>query len=192
MVLLAWARYAGSLTASTNVWSHALYLLSESYLLFFVAGMLIGSRSKSELLSNLPRLTWWAGVSTIFMLLVGLLWGYQSLSLTSEQQLALELAVCSGCVVVCVKTGDSGASEISKGIRRYSVLAGDGSYSTYLTHGFVMGPAARVLGILPVDNIGAYFALTMVPLCTIVGVFVFKYFENPILKIMNMRWGGAL
>jgi len=189
MVMLAWARHAGLLAPSANVWSHALYLLSESYLLFFVAGMLIGSIIKSELFSRLPSLTWWAAVSTIFLLLVGLLWGCQSLSLTSVQQLVFELAVCSGCVVVCVQTGDSAASESSPRIRRYSALAGDGSYSTYLTHGFVMGPAARLLGIFPVESMGIFFALIMVPLCTLVGMVIFQYFENPLLLKMNKRWG---
>jgi exopolysaccharide production protein ExoZ len=190
MVLLAWARHAGLLPARTNVWAHALYLLSDSYLLFFVAGVLIGSLGKSEFFSSLPWLKWWGAVTTIFLLLVGLLWGCQSLSLTSVQQLAFELAVCSGCVVVCVKTCDSAAAESSPGIRRYLALAGDGSYSTYLTHGFVMGPAARILGMFPVEHIGILFALVMVPLCTFMGMLIFHHFENPILRKMNIRWGS--
>jgi exopolysaccharide production protein ExoZ len=189
MVLLAWARYAGILTASTNVWLHALYLLSDTYLLFFVTGVLIGSFSKSERFSRLPRLTWWGAVVAIFVLLIGLLWGYKSLNLSGEQQLALELAVCSVCVIVCVKSSNSATTDNAAGIRRYAVLAGDGSFSTYLTHGFVMGPAARILGIFPVENFGSGFALMMVPLCTFVGVVIFQWFENPLLKKMNARWG---
>lgn len=190
MVMLAWARHVGLLAPGANGWSHALYLLSESYLLFFVAGMLIGSLRKIDLFSGLSQLTWWAAVATIFMLLIGLLWGCQSLSLTSVQQLVFELAVCSGCVVVCVKTSDSAASESSTEIRRYSALAGDGSFSTYLTHGFVMGPAARILGTFPIENMGTFFALMMVPLCTFVGMVIFQYFENPLLSKMNSRWGS--
>jgi peptidoglycan/LPS O-acetylase OafA/YrhL len=152
--------------------------------------VLIGSLSKSELFFSLPRLTWWGAVTTIFMLLAGLLWGSESLSLSSLQTLAFELVVCSACVFVCVKAGDSAASGSSKGIRRYSALAGDGSYSTYLTHGFVMGPAARIIGIFHVENMEIFFALVMVPLCTFVGVVIFQYFENPILRKMNIRWGS--
>jgi exopolysaccharide production protein ExoZ len=189
MVLLAWARYAGVLTASINVWLHALYLLSDTYLLFFVTGVLIGSVSESERFTSLPRLTWWGAVAAIFLFLTGLLWGYKSFSLSGEQQLALELAVCSACVIVCVKSSNSATTDSSTGIRRYAVLAGDGSFSTYLTHGFVMGPAARLLGIFHVENFGVVFALMMVLLCTFVGMVIFQHFENPLLKKMNAHWG---
>jgi exopolysaccharide production protein ExoZ len=189
MVLLAEARYAGILTASTNVWSHALYLLSDNYLLFFVTGVLIGSFSKSERFTRLPRLTWWEAVAAIVVFLIGLLWGYKSLGLSGEQQLTLELFVCSACVIVCVKSSSSATNDSAVGIRRYAVLAGDGSFSTYLTHGFVMGPVARIFGIFQVGNLGSSFALMMVPLCTFVGVVIFLYFENPMLKMMNVRWG---
>jgi exopolysaccharide production protein ExoZ len=189
MVLLALARYTGILTASTNVWSHALYLLSDNYLLFFVTGVLIGSVSKSERFTRLPRLTWWGAVATVVVFLIGLLWGYKSLGLSGEQQLPLELVVCSVCVIVCVKSSCSATNDVVAGIRRYAVLAGDGSFSTYLTHGFVMGPAARILGIFPVENFGSGFALMMVPLCTFVGVVIFQWFETPLLKKMNTHWG---
>jgi exopolysaccharide production protein ExoZ len=88
-----------------------------------------------------------------------------------------------------VKTSKSAKPDRSDGIRQYAVLAGDGSFSTYLTHGFVMGPAARVLSAFSVENFGSIFALVMVPLCTFVGMVIFQYFESPLLKKMNTRWG---
>jgi peptidoglycan/LPS O-acetylase OafA/YrhL len=94
--------------------------------------------------------------------------------------------------MACVKSSSSATTNRSAGIRRYAVLAGEGSFSTYLTHGFVMGPAARMLGIFSVEDFGSSFVLVMVPICTFLGIVIFQYFENPLLKEMNTRWGGRL
>jgi peptidoglycan/LPS O-acetylase OafA/YrhL len=68
------------------------------------------------------------------------------------------------------------------------VIAGDGSYSTYLLHGFIMGPTARLIAqfdtVLPVY----VFSSLMVIICTIVGVYCYKYFELPVQRTLSRLW----
>lgn len=66
--------------------------------------------------------------------------------------------------------------------------AGDGSYSTYLLHGFVMGPAARLLSLSGVDIPMQVFALLMVFVCTLVGVLCYRYFELPVQRAFYKAW----
>ena len=65
-----------------------------------------------------------------------------------------------------------------------AVLAGDASYSTYLTHGFVMGPLARLLGGLSATDTLGYlgFAWICVLACTGAGYLVFFCLERPLHK----------
>lgn len=65
--------------------------------------------------------------------------------------------------------------------------AGDGSYSTYLFHSFVLGPVARVLAKLHITPPALLFAAAMVVVCTLVGYAVFKVFESRVTLYLNRQ-----
>ena len=61
-------------------------------------------------------------------------------------------------------------------------LGGDASYCTYLTHGFIMGPCARMFSLLGQQPDPAWFALAMVPVCSAAGIILYCVFEKPLLR----------
>ena len=82
---------------------------------------------------------------------------------------------------------------------RWAVLAGDGSVSTCLQHGFVMGPPARVVAALEVPMGARLFAAAMVFVRSMGGGWSDRHFERPsqrgLLRLFKARQpviGGAI
>jgi exopolysaccharide production protein ExoZ len=190
MLTLAWARVGGLIVESANFWGAALYLLSDTYLLFFVMGIFIGPMSKSKTFRSLLSMKWQIACCVVVLVLIGLVAVSSLLHPSGGWALALEIGVCGVCVLLCVMAKSVNANERCSGLQRLVVWAGDGSYSTYLTHGFVMGPLARLLNIFNINEMAAVFPVAMVVICTSIGMIIFRYFENPILKKMNANLGN--
>ncbi len=105
----------------------------------------------------------------------------------SPARVLAEVLICGMLMLICSASNEHQARG-GRLVRLLSV-AGDGSYSTYLFHGFVMGPAARVLQPLHPEGISPWsFAAAMVVLCTLVGVLIHKFVEHPLQSWMNARW----
>ena len=195
LLLVMFLRSAGILMASDNQFFNAIFLLADSYLLFFLAGMLIGVLADFKNTRVLATLRWEIASLTVAVLLLGFILFIPNAHLGEPGLVAVEILLCVVCVFVCVKAG--GAVTAGKKMKTfgrmqsYVVLAGDGSYSTYLTHGFVMGPAARLLSATHIAVSPVIFVLCMVLVCTIVGMLIFRYFETPLLSKLNARWGRA-
>jgi peptidoglycan/LPS O-acetylase OafA/YrhL len=103
----------------------------------------------------------------------------------------LDLPVCLACVAICAippRADEPGSKSVSR-TRSVLVGAGDGSYSTYLTHGFLVGPAGRVLDATSITMPAALFATGSVLVCTLSGWMVFRRVEKPLQDWMNTRWG---
>ena len=187
------ARAAGLTPIEYEPNSVAWGLLVDPLLLYFLSGVLVGMlNSKLQALRGMPQ-SWRSGMLWV----VGLLLTHLGLTLAgvlpTRGALAetLQLVVCTGALVLCVRPYPSSARESGRHerLRKLAVLAGDGSYSTYLVHGFVMGPAARVVSLLGGGISAGVFTAAMVVLCTVVGVLVFKGFESPLTHWLNQRWG---
>jgi len=132
--------------------------LPAGWALLLAAAVLGAYLSLLALEPWLGWLPWWAG------------WG--------EVVLALVVVLAVGACLL-EKVGSGGPEG-----RVFTLLqrAGDASYSSYLTHGFVMGPAARLLSFLGVDMPVVVFSAAMVVACTAVGLLVHHVFEKPLLK----------
>jgi hypothetical protein len=70
------------------------------------------------------------------------------------------------------------------------VKAGDDSYSTYLLHGFLMGPTARILSFFDIYVPTQWFAALLVIVCTVAGVYCFRYFELSIQGALSNLWNA--
>lgn len=186
MALLVLTRGLGLLEQSVNFIVNAFFLLSESYLLFFVFGAMVLPLSRMEAIKYLPRFNWKVTCFLVLLLLSVLVFFSVFFKLTSVVLLSLELIICALSVLFCVLAKNTTETTL---VEQRVVMAGDGSYSTYLTHGFVMGPAARILGVVPFGISPGVFAGSMVIVCTVVGMFLFKYFEYPLMTWMNSKWG---
>lgn len=169
-------------------------LLANPVLLFFLAGMAVASLTQGGgTNAGLPK-TFSGGLLVMIAVLFGFVVPAATFGLGlfgepgSVAVVLLEVAVCFLLVYVCVKPYQAGRRGL---IQRCAVAAGDGSYSTYLVHGFIMGPAARLVSTLGLE-VGAWvFALIMVVLCTLVGVFIYRFFEYPLQRGLNALWGGS-
>lgn len=187
LVGLVCANIFGYLAEGGPGLSHKLYLLSSNYLLYFLVGLSLGV-VKNELMRRrdfpLLRPGHAVLISFIFVVCYLLLDGIFNLhGLAGE---ALMLVFCVLTMAVCL--AESRAKAPSRGLlSRLLQGAGDGSYSTYLTHGFVMGPAARAIAYfkIPIDSI--VFSTSMVFICSFVGYWVYRLVERPILMHCNSR-----
>lgn len=168
-------------------------LMADSVLLFFLAGMAVASLMHREIAREPSPTSFAVGIMTMLGVLLGFavpaaIFGLDSIgNPRSLGVILLEVVVCFALVYVCVKPYVSSGSGAARVLQRGVVAAGDGSYSTYLVHGFVMGPAARVVSELGL-NMGPWpFAILMVFLCTLIGVVIYKFFEHP----MQLRLNGV-
>jgi len=189
MMLLVWARYTGLISESENFSSNAIFLLTDNYLIFFVVGAWIGPLSRLDAFNFIPKVNWLNTSCIVVFVLFLFVLSVKIFPVAPELHLVWEIIVCCFSVLFCVLAKDIAGST---GLSRFSgflILVGDASFSTYLIHGFVMGPVARILKILSLETSPLFFSILMVFVCTSVGIVVFKVFEYPVLHIMNGKWG---
>jgi exopolysaccharide production protein ExoZ len=176
MTILAAARALGWLAGADS--GGALYYWADPIILYFVAGV------ATCLVAQHWRARQWPALSQGMAALLGaaIIVCFAWFALPANQALA-SLWMPVACIVpllLCItaKPRPIGATW------QPAVAAGDASYSTYLTHGFVMGPMAHLLGGLSVSGgLGYYgFAGICVLLCTGVGYLVFIGLERPLYR----------
>lgn len=189
LAALIFSRWLGFINHGTGFLSDVLYLLSDYYLIYFIGGLLIGvlrdflkSNGVSYSLQFTPALLISGGFLGIYLFL-------HILGLIPSHMTEISMAtVCMVCVLVSVFEFKP-ISHLTDGcIKRGLGLAGDASYSTYLTHGFVMGPLARIISYAEMPLSPLVFAFLMVPMCTFFGIFVYKFLEKPLLTFMNKKY----
>lgn len=165
-------------------------LLASTYMYFFVAGMLVGRLNgwlKHRDVLRPGGLTLSMGVAAMLLALVHFTPTLDAIG--AWLAISVELGVC-GLWVLGAALYEPGAAPGRFGgtIERYVVLAGDGSYSTYLTHGFVMGPLARLISLGGVDVGPIAFSVVSVVLCTLIGTLVYQWVETPLIRALSARW----
>lgn len=159
-----------------------IYLLGDYYLLYFLAGLLIARlQNKQQLHAKLPRL----GARTVITILLALLISYCLLTLLKTLHPALEegliAAICITCLSLCTLENPGTPEQGSRSIDMLK-LGGDASYCTYLTHGFIMGPVARLFDLLGQKPDPVLFSLAMVLACSAAGILLYCAVEKPVLR----------
>lgn len=184
------AHWSGAVCQYYSLGDTAWGLLADPVLLFFLAGMAVASlMHRCEASAGLLK-TFAGGLLAMISVLLGFVVPAAAFGLDllgepgSVAVVLLEVTVCFALVYVCVKPYEAGRRGV---MQRCAVAAGDGSYSTYLVHGFIMGPAARLVSTLGLEVSAWTFALVMVVLCTLVGVFIYRVFEHPLQRRLNSR-----
>lgn len=174
MTALAAARALGWLGDGTN--PTALYHWADSVVLYFVLGVCICLLAAEWRKKELPSLSQnWAA-----LLAAAIVLGFAFYALPANEGLAMVwMPVASAApLALCVFARPEPCSVVLKPL----VLAGDGSYSTYLAHGFFMGPLARLLGAahLPIGFVG--FGLLSLVACTYAGCVVHRHLERRLVQ----------
>ncbi|GAC1528778.1 MAG: acyltransferase [Ramlibacter sp.] len=171
MTALATARALGWLGSSG-----AVYYWADSIILYFVAGVAACLAAQHWRARQWPALSQgWAAflASTIVVWFAGF-------ALPGDRALAYAWMpqACIVPLLMCITAQP-------RPIGHYwqpAVAAGDASYAIYLTHGFLIGPLARLLGGLGASASLGYhgFALVCVLACTGAGYLVFIGLEKPL------------
>ncbi|MDB5946779.1 MAG: hypothetical protein JWQ33_1805 [Ramlibacter sp.] len=182
LLLLMGARHVGLVVPGEGSgFGPALYLLASENLLFFMAGMCIAALEKTGA-TALVALRWETSMlisATLILVFVA------AGPAPFGASFIAELALCASCVAVCVMARSEGEQGRT---RRCLLWSGDASYTTYLTHGFVMGPAARIVGATGLEVSPWMFCLCMLIVCTGVGMVVYRLVEHPLMVWMNAHW----
>ena len=174
MATLAAARAAGWLGHAGS--AGALYNWADSIILYFVAGVLACLVAQHWRARKWPAL----GQGSAAIVAMAIVVSFAAFAMPGNEALAapwMPLA-CIVPLLLCITAQPDPIGAFWQPL----VSAGDASYSTYLTHGFFMGPLARVLGGLSVSgSLGYYgFAWLCVVLCTAAGYLVFIGVERPL------------
>lgn len=188
VVLISALVVFGQMTAEythSNEPLRAIQLLSEPILLYFLAGMAIAQIAQSKIARRFST-DWRVGLFLACSALALFVLANYYFELTLPQRDAAQLLTCAVSVWCAANTRITEDRDDSL-LMRKAVQWGDGSYSTYLTHGFIIGPVARVvsLGGFSVNPIA--FAFAMVYLCNFLGEFIHRKAEVPIIKVLSSR-----
>jgi exopolysaccharide production protein ExoZ len=172
MTALAASRAFGWLgdAASPNV----LYLWADTVILYFVAGVLASVAAHHWREREWPALSQnaaaWAASAVVVAFAAYALPAHEALA-----ELWMPLP-CVAALMLCVTARPEPCSVLWRPL----VLAGDASYSTYLTHGFFMGTLARLTVATGAPLGYQLFSWLSLGLCTIVGYCIFIWIERPL------------
>jgi exopolysaccharide production protein ExoZ len=87
------------------------------------------------------------------------------------------------CAILCALARQR---EDSPGVLRRAIVgAGDSSYSIYLTHSFMVGPASRAWGMVFGNSGVAVFVVLMLAGALVLGRVVYRHVEQPALRFMR-------
>jgi peptidoglycan/LPS O-acetylase OafA/YrhL len=144
--------------------------------MYFLAGVAIGllrartRRGPSFAVASTATLA----VLALAVLLLGVFYGKPIVI-----AVVIPVAAVSAVAVAALAREDFGTSKM----RRLAARVGDASYSIYLTHTFVIAPAAKlvVAKLFPELPISV-FTLLMIPTTAIVGYGVFRFVERPLIR----------
>lgn len=174
-ILLSAAQSAG-LLGTDNI----LAFWSDSIVLYFLGGILIGLARPS-----IARRPGFSAASSLALAAMAIaagtaaLWGAASTVTTIVTPCAALAAVAA-----CCWAGEGMNRNV---LSRSAKAIGDATYSIYLTHTLVIGPSANAVGRLAPGLPVAGFVALMIVLTVIVGLFVYRFVERPIMT----GWAAA-
>lgn len=157
---------------------HVLYLWADVMVLYFVAGMLASPVARYWCERGWPRLRQDAAAFAVAAWVLAYA-GWVLPAFPSQAVTWMPLASALP-VLVCV----TARAQPCSASWRPLIAAGDASYSTYLTHGFVLAPAARAFKALGWSLGHHAFAWLMLLVCSLAGYAVYRGLE----RRLTVRW----
>ena len=159
-------------------------LLSTKFLLFFLVGVFIAQLEDTRFYIK-DKITLLLVPLLIFLYIL-----FRSyFSLSNNMFLFFDLFFSGFIVLLAVISvpTDNMVNSFRKKVMFWITKAGDGSYSTYLFHGLILGASARVIAILDLAIPPLIYALFMVLITAIVGYYIYVLMELPIIRYLNKR-----
>lgn len=156
-----------------------LHFYKRPIILYFAAGILLGvARVHLEQDNKLPTISIQYAIAVSIML-TGICGVYSSATVN-----ILPIIACGLATAVC---GLSNNNDDGRRLGKIILALGDASYSIYLTHSFLIGPAGRLWnlwfgaqGLLP-------FTVAMVAGSSVLGLLTYRYVEKPVLQVLRRQ-----
>jgi exopolysaccharide production protein ExoZ len=152
---------------------------SNPIMVYFLIGVLVGAVRVRAPLSAAP----WSLTTTVTVCTV------MALTAVATPRGAFLPIVTSGVAAACLivtglRQADSRSTDDPR-VRLFTSL-GDASYSIYLTHSFIVGPAARAWSAVGAP-VAAWplFVVAMLLSCSILGLITFRFIERPIAGLVR-------
>lgn len=179
LLLIALAGILGLTENCTGRACDILHFYRRPIILYFAAGILLGvARIYLERGNKLPTIPVQHAVA-VSIVLVGICGVYASIA-----AIFLPILACGLATALC---GLSKNNDNDSALAKLILALGDASYSIYLTHSFLIGPAGRLWyllfgaqGLLP-------FTIAMLVGSSILGLFTYRYVEKPLLNVLRRQ-----
>lgn len=160
-------------------------LLATHYLIFFIVGLLMAHMHETVFLRRLNR----PDTQTIPVIILLLGVSLVAINNSGESKVIVELMLCILLIgISSISPVSENAKKQPSKWRKWIVLSGDGSYSTYLFHGFVLGVTSRIVSKIELVINPYLFALIMTIICTVVGIIIYKLIEYPMTNNLNKHY----
>lgn len=156
--------------------SNAVGYLAEPVTLFFVAGLLIGTL---KVWSDAALLKIGATLGTVTAIVAVTTWALLSAGLSPSAALVLEAAAAIVSIVLCTFER---RSETGGRLRFAAAHLGAATYAVYLTHAFVIGPAARAASKAPLSVPVWLYVPSVMAIALVVGALVHRYVDGPLSR----------
>ena len=166
-------------------------LLATKWLSFFILGICI---AHIKISSKIKNINFNETLIIVFFPLIIVVYFYidNVIELGKIHTMVAELTIALFCVLLCTFSQDTNENQSqaknTNWLKKVAILAGDGSYSTYLFHCFILGVVARFISNFSIDINPFVFAVVMTILSTIAGVLIYIYFEKFITQKLNNNW----
>jgi exopolysaccharide production protein ExoZ len=145
---------------------------------FFIAGMIIGLLRAKIVLKKVWRPNFETAVAlSLTLSVMGCAIAYSA----EESNLIRSTIVAGLCVAAAATCALADESRRRGTLEAVAKSLGDATYSIYLTHSFVIGPAGRLAGFFWPAMPAFLFAGMMIPVCCVIGVLTYRYVEKPMV-----------
>ncbi len=191
IALIGFQMYFALFPVSRELYSTGYDLLATSWLTFFILGMCIAHIKISPKLQNF-YLNDTLIIALLPLIIVGYFFIDNVIELSVLHTMIAEFTLALFCVFLCAFSQGScenqSQAKKTSWLKKAAILAGDGSYSTYLFHCFLLGAVARFISKFGIDINPFVFAAVMTILSTIAGALIYRNFEKIITQRLNNNW----
>ena len=185
-LLLIGLRNYDFITLDGGFLERCLYLLSDYYLFYFLLGIIVAV-VKKRLASTAVNIGLTFRLSLFLSTALLLLYILAALYLHPQPGWTEIIMAVVCCISLAVCAFEKQIIGYRGKLGKLAELAGNASYSTYLTHGFVLGPMARLIYIANLKFPPLLFAFLMVFVATFAGIVVYRFIEQPLLNKLREK-----
>jgi exopolysaccharide production protein ExoZ len=175
--------------AAAGFWVHWFIFVSDPIMIYFAIGIVVGYLRVRMGFS----ITSWPVPTALFVcFLMSMI--VVAGRLSNRSLFVVMLITATACIALTGLHSPSSEESKERFPSRIIRSLGDASYSIYLTHSFLVGPAARGWGLMfeRSDNTWPLFVIAMLIGCSILGLMTYRFVEKPAVDFFRRRTSRQL